>query len=55
LVAFLKAQFWPTAELQFSKEQLKAGLQILVRYAGMHIPGFHLDKTLEILHETLYS
>ena len=55
LVRFLKEQFWPTPTVLFSNEHIKAGLQILVKYAGLHIPGFHLDKTLEILHETLYN
>ncbi len=55
LVQFLKAQFWPTEADIFSNEHYKEGLKLLVRYATLHIPGFHLDKTLEILHETLYS
>lgn len=55
LVLFLKAQFWPNETAIFSNEQYKEGLKLLVKYAVLHVPGFHLDKTMEILHETLYN
>lgn len=55
LVLFLKAQFWPDETTVFSNENYKEGLKLLVKYAALHVPGFHLDKTIEILHETLYN
>lgn len=56
MVRFLIEQFWPPEiTTPFPNEQIKKGLQILVKYAGLHISGFHLEKTLEILHETLYN
>lgn len=57
LVAFLKAQFWPItnqAEDQ-SSVRYKNGLRILIEYAQIHLHGFDLQKTLEILHDTLYD
>ncbi|MFM8596120.1 MAG: DNA repair protein RecO [Flavobacteriales bacterium] len=54
MVSFLKAQFWPDPTDHFTNEQYNEGLKILVKYAELHIAGFRLDKTMEILRETLY-
>lgn len=56
LVAFLKTQFWPnlTAE-QNSSAMYREGLRILIEYARVHLQGFDLQKTMEILHDTLYD
>lgn len=55
LVAFLKAQFWPSGDLHFSGAIQKEGLRILIQYATFHLANFNLDKTMEILHDTLYD
>jgi DNA repair protein RecO len=55
LVAFLKAQFWPSAAVQFSGALHKEGLRALIQYAAIHLANFNLDKTMEILHDTLYD
>lgn len=56
LVNFLKAQFWPLPnELHANALQYKEALRILIQYAQIHLSGFDLDKTMEILHDTLYD
>jgi recombinational DNA repair protein (RecF pathway) len=56
LVHFLKAQFWPNPEQELSINLLyKEALRILIQYAQIHLSGFDLDKTMEILHDTLYD
>ena len=56
LVHFLKAQFWPNPEQELSSNLLyKEALRILIQYAQIHLSGFDLDKTMEILHDTLYD
>ncbi|MEY4894099.1 MAG: hypothetical protein RL751_910, partial [Bacteroidota bacterium] len=56
LVNFLKAQFWPIQkELHASALLYKEALRILIQYAQIHLSGFDLDKTMEILHDTLYD
>jgi DNA repair protein RecO len=55
LVAFLKAQFWPDNDLHFSGSVQKEGLRVLIQYASIHLANFNLDKTMEILHDTLYD
>jgi hypothetical protein len=55
MVVFLKEQFWPTQDFNWPNSVQKNGLQHLVRYASYHMSGFNLDKTLSILHETLYD
>ena len=56
LVNFLKAQFWPNSEQEWSSNMFyKETLRILIQYAQIHLSGFDLDKTMEILHDTLYD
>lgn len=56
LVNFLKAQFWPNSEQEWSSNMFyKEALRILIEYAQIHLSGFDLDKTMEILHDTLYD
>jgi len=56
MVAFLKAQFWPNVnEVDHSPALYKNGLRILIAYAQIHLHGFDLQKTMEILHDTLYD
>lgn len=56
LVNFLKAQFWPSLEQELSSNLLhKEALRILIQYAQIHLSGFDLVKTMEILHDTLYD
>lgn len=56
LVNFLKAQFWPNPEQEWSSNMFyKEALRILIQYAQIHLSGFDLDKTMEILHDTLYD
>ena len=56
LVNFLKAQFWPNSEQEWSSNMFyKEALRILIQYAQIHLSGFDLDKTMEILHDTLYD
>jgi hypothetical protein len=30
-------------------------LRVLIQYATIHLANFNIDKTLEILHDTLYD
>ena len=55
MLTYLVAQFWPQDDLQFSGEVHKEGLRILIQYASIHLANFNIDKTLEILHDTLYD
>ena len=56
LVNFLKVQFWPAQnDLQANAQLNKEALRILIQYAQIHLSGFDLDKTMEILHDTLYD
>jgi DNA repair protein RecO len=55
MLAYLIVQFWPTEEYHFSNRIQKEGLRILIQYAGIHLANFNIDKTLEILHDTLYD
>jgi len=56
MVAFLKSQFWPNlSDEQYSGAKYKDGLRILIEYTQIHLHGFDLQKTLEILHDTLYD
>jgi DNA repair protein RecO len=55
LVAFLKAQFWPNEAALFSSAVHKEGLRVLIQYASIHLAHFNLDKTMDILHDTLYD
>lgn len=56
LITFIKAQFWPQSEkTSWPTSVYKEGLNILNLYAQHHIAGFNLNKTLEILHDTLYD
>jgi len=56
MVAFLKSQFWPyLTEEQNSSTMYRHGLRILIEYAQVHLQGFDLQKTMEILHDTLYD
>ncbi|MBM3917679.1 MAG: hypothetical protein FJ349_08745 [Sphingomonadales bacterium] len=56
MVAFLKTQFWPNVnEVDHSPALYKNGLRILIAYAQIHMQGFDLQKTMEILHDTLYD
>ena len=56
LVRFLKAQFWPlSTELHANSVLYKEALHILIQYTQIHLSGFELEKTMEILHDTLYE
>jgi DNA repair protein RecO len=55
MLHYLVAQFWPQDELQFSGLVHKEGLRVLIQYASIHLANFNIDKTLEILHDTLYD
>jgi hypothetical protein len=55
VVSFLKAQFWPNYDQKWSSLCMKEGLKALIAYAEYHVAGFRLDKTMEILHDTLYD
>lgn len=56
LVRFLKTQFWPIAtEETYSPTHYKEGLRALIQYAQLHLAGFDLQKTMAILHDTLYD
>lgn len=55
MLDFLVAQFWPQENLQFSGVVQKEGLRLLIQYASIHLTNFNIDKTLEILHDTLYD
>lgn len=56
LVTFLKAQFWPqTVQLDGTAATYKEALRVLLTYASIHMSGFDLSKTMEILHDTLYD
>jgi hypothetical protein len=55
MLEYLAAQFWPKAGAQFSGVVHKEGLRVLIMYATIHLANFNIDKTLEILHDTLYD
>jgi hypothetical protein len=55
MLEYLAAQFWPKAGVQFSGVVHKEGLRVLIQYATIHLAKFNIDKTLEILHDTLYD
>jgi hypothetical protein len=55
MLTYLVAQFWSQDDLQFSGEVHKEGLRILIQYASIHLANFNIDKTLEILHDTLHD
>ena len=55
MLDYLSAQFWPKAGAQFSGVVHKEGLRVLIKYATIHLANFNIDKTLEILHDTLYD
>ena len=56
LVNFIKAQFWPLPnQLHANALQYKEALRILITYAQIHLQGFDLQKTMEILHDTIYD
>jgi DNA repair protein RecO len=55
MLAYLVAQFWPQDGLEFPGVLHKEGLRVLIQYASIHLANFNIDKTLEILHDTLYD
>jgi DNA repair protein RecO len=46
---------WPQDGLEFPGVLHKEGLRVLIQYASIHLANFNIDKTLEILHDTLYD
>jgi hypothetical protein len=55
LIAFLKAQFLKEPTENYSKEVIRKGLEVLVRYAELHLPNFSLKVTMEVIRDTLYA
>jgi hypothetical protein len=40
---------------KYSREVVRKGLDVLVKYAELHLPNFSLKVTLEVIRDTLYS
>jgi DNA repair protein RecO (recombination protein O) len=55
LVAFLKDQFLKETSIEYSREVVRKGLDVLVKYAELHLPNFSLKVTLEVIRDTLYA
>ena len=55
VLAFLKDQFLKESTQDFPKEVVRKGLDVLVKYAEIHLPNFSLKVTLEVIRDTLYA
>jgi hypothetical protein len=55
LIAFLKDQFLKESAEDYPRELVRKGLDVLVKYAELHLPNFSLKVTLEVIRDTLYS
>ena len=55
LITFLKAQFLKEPTENYPKEVIRKGLEVLVRYAELHLPNFSLKVTMEVIRDTIYA
>lgn len=55
LIAFLKDQFLKESTEDYPRELVRKGLDVLVKYAELHLPNFSLKVTLEVIRDTLYA
>ena len=55
VLAFLKDQFLKESTQDFPKDVVRKGLDVLVKYAEIHLPNFSLKVTLEVIRDTLYA
>lgn len=55
VLAFLKDQFLKERSQDFPKDVIRKGMEVLVKYAELHLPNFSLKVTLEVIRDTLYA
>jgi hypothetical protein len=55
VIAFLKDQFLKENNESYPREVVRKGLDVLVKYAELHLPNFSLKVTLEVIRDTLYA
>lgn len=54
-VAVLQALYEGKECAHFSRESIRSALKILLFYLRTHAPGFHVEKTLDIIQATLHD